>query len=291
MNADGMNADVWIHDLDPVMISLGPLDLRWYALAYIVGLLVAWRWGMRLAERSPLAITRDHVDRFLTWAVVGVILGGRLGAFLFYAPHMFIQDPVQILRIWEGGMSFHGGLLGVMIAMILFARANRIPLFSLTDIVCAVAPFGIALGRIANFINGEHWGRVTDVSWAVAFPRSGDLLPRHPSQLYESALEGVILLAVLMVLIYRRNALARPGLISGAFLVGYALARSAAEFFREPEVLTAVLPFGTTWGQWLSLPMLLGGLYLIRRALAAAPVAAAKPGARKQAGKRAGKKA
>lgn len=283
-----MNADVWIHDLDPVMISLGPLDLRWYALAYIVGLLVAWRWGMALADRSPLAITRDQVDRFLTWAVVGVILGGRLGAFLFYAPHMFVEDPLQILRIWEGGMSFHGGLLGVMIAMILFARVNRIPLFSLTDIVCAVAPFGIALGRIANFINGEHWGRVTDVSWAVAFPRAGDLLPRHPSQLYESVLEGVLLLAVVMALIYRREALARPGLISGVFLVGYALARSAAEFFREPEVLTTVLPFGTTWGQWLSLPMLLGGLYLIRRALTAEPVPPAKPAkAKKAQGKKA----
>lgn len=271
-----MQEGIWIHDLDPVALSLGPLDLRWYALAYIVGLLVAWRWGMRLAERSPQAVTADQIDRFLTWAVIGVIVGGRLGAFAFYAPHVFIEEPLRILRVWEGGMSFHGGLVGVMIAMILFARNNKIPLFALTDIVCCVAPFGILLGRIANFINGEHWGRVTDVSWAMAFPKSGDLLPRHPSQLYEAVLEGALLLTVLMAVVYLANGLRRPGLMSGLFLIGYALARMTGEIFREPEVLTATLPFGTTWGQWLSLPMLLGGLYLVRRALARPETTAAK---------------
>ena len=222
---------------------------------------------MKLAERSPQVITAEQIDRFLTWAVIGVIVGGRLGFFLFYAPRVFIEEPLRILRVWEGGMSFHGGLLGVMIGMILFARNNRIPLFALTDIACTVAPFGIFLGRIANFINGEHWGRLTDVAWAVAFPKSGDLLPRHPSQLYEAAMEGVILLAVLVFAAYRLKGLGRPGLMSGLFLIGYAIARMTGELFREPEILIATLPFGTTWGQWLSLPMLLGGGYLVWLAL------------------------
>lgn len=275
-----MEQSVWVHDLDPILVSIGPLDLRWYALAYIVGLIGGWQWGMRLADQSPLAIQRDHIDRFLTWAVIGVIVGGRLGAFLFYAPHVFIEDPVRILRVWEGGMSFHGGLLGVMVAMITFARVNKIPLFSLTDICCTVAPFGIMLGRIANFINGEHWGRVTDVSWAVAFPGAGDLLPRHPSQLYEAALEGAILLGVLIFVLRRFDGLSRPGLMSGVFLIGYAIARSTGELFREPEVLTATLPFGTTWGQWLSLPMLLGGVYLVWQAVNRDRVVVKKSGKR-----------
>lgn len=262
-----MENGVWVHDLDPVLLSIGPFDLRWYALAYIFGLIVGWRWGMRLAEASPMAITRDHIDRFLTWAVIGVIVGGRLGAFIFYAPHMFIEQPLQIFKVWEGGMSFHGGILGVTTAMLLFSRMNRIPLFSLTDIVATVAPFGILLGRVANFINGEHWGRLTDVSWAMAFPRSGDLLPRHPSQLYEAAMEGAVLLIVMIIVVRRFNGLSRPGLPTGIFLMGYAIARAIGEVFREPEVLTTVLPFGTTWGQWLSLPMLLGGAWLVHRAI------------------------
>lgn len=263
-----MEASHWIHDLDPIALSLGPLDLRWYALAYIVGLIGGWRWGMRLAQRSPLTIQPAHIDAFLTWAVIGVIVGGRLGAIAFYRPNVFIEDPLEILMVWNGGMSFHGGVLGVMTAMILFARANQIALFSLTDIICAVAPFGIFFGRIANFINGEHWGRVTDVSWAMGFPRSGDLLARHPSQLYEAALEGALLLCVLMVVIYRCRGLARPGLITGMFLVSYALTRGIAELFREPEAWIQLLPFGT-WGQWLSAPMLIGGSYLIWRAIQA----------------------
>ncbi|HAJ21597.1 MAG TPA: prolipoprotein diacylglyceryl transferase [Rhodospirillaceae bacterium] len=267
-----MEQSVWIHDLDPVIFSIGPFDLRWYALAYIVGLVVGWRWGMRLAAKSPQAIQPDHVDRFLNWAVIGVIVGGRLGVVLFYHPAAYFADPIQILMVWKGGMSFHGGVLGVLVAMLIFARMNKIPLFSLTDIVCTVAPFGIMLGRIANFINGEHWGRVTDVPWAIAFPHSGDLLPRHPSQLYECAMEGVLLLTILIIVQRRFNGLARPGLQSGVFLIGYACARMAGEIFREPEILMQTLPFGTTWGQWLSLPMLLGGAYLVYRALQQAPL-------------------
>lgn len=266
-----MEQGIWVHDLDPVAFSLGPLDIRWYALSYIVGLVGGWYWGMRLAQLSPQPITREHLDRFLNWVVVGVIVGGRLGQVLFYAPGYYFANPAEIFMVWHGGMAFHGGMLGVLVAMILFTRRHKIPLLALTDIICVVAPLGLMLGRIANFINGEHGGRVTDVAWAVAFPSSGDLLPRHPSQLYESALEGAMLLLIMVILVYRFRALARPGLTSGVFLLGYAIARMISELFREPEVLTATLPFGTTWGQWLSLPMLLGGAYLVGRALRRAP--------------------
>ena len=272
-----MQQAFWTHDLDPVLVSIGPFDLRWYALAYIVGLIAGWRWGMKLAARSPLPIEPDHIDRFLTWAVLGVIVGGRLGNVIFYHPGQYLADPISILKVWEGGMSFHGGLLGVMVAMILFARNNKIPLFSLTDIICAVAPFGIFLGRIANFINGEHWGRVAEVPWAIAFPKAMDLLPRHPSQLYEAGMEGVLLLIAVTLAVRKFNGLARPGLVSGVFLVGYAIARSVGELFREPEVLMQTLPFGTTWGQWLSLPMFLGGVWLIAQALRKPPVPMPKP--------------
>lgn len=261
-----MENGLWVNNLDPVAFTLGPLDIRWYALSYIVGLVGGWYWGMRLTERSPQPITREQIDKFLNWAVVGVIVGGRLGQVLFYAPGYYFANPVEIFMVWHGGMAFHGGMLGVLVAMVLFTRRHAIPLLALTDIICVVAPLGLMLGRIANFINGEHGGRVTDVPWAVAFPTSGDLLPRHPSQLYESALEGGLLLIVMIILVYRYRALARAGLTSGVFLFGYACARMIAELFREPEVLTATLPFNTTWGQWLSLPMLVGGVYLIWRA-------------------------
>lgn len=261
----------YIHDLDPVALEIGPLVIRWYALAYIAGLLIAWRWGMRLAARSPFAIEPVHVDRFLTWAVIGVIIGGRLGQVLFYAPDYYFANPAEILKVWKGGMAFHGGLLGVLAAMLIFVKVNRLPLFSLTDIVCAGAPIGIALGRVANFINGEHWGRPTDVSWAVIFPRAGPE-PRHPSQLYEAALEGVVLFLLILAALKFWGGLRRPGLISGVFLAGYAVARTLAELFRAPEVPIGDLPDWITYGQILSLPMLLGGLYLVWRATARPPL-------------------
>ncbi|MBP5858521.1 prolipoprotein diacylglyceryl transferase [Marivibrio halodurans] len=256
----------YIHDLDPVALELGPLVIRWYALAYIAGLLIAWRWGMRLARQSPLSIEPVHIDRFLTWAIIAVIIGGRLGQVLFYDPGFYFANPMEILKVWKGGMAFHGGLLGVLVAMLIFVRINRLPLFALTDIVCAGAPIGIFLGRIANFINGEHWGRPADVSWAVIFPRAGPE-PRHPSQLYEAGLEGVGVFLLVLVGLYLLGGLRRPGLISGLFLVGYAVARSVGELFRAPEVPIGDLPAWITYGQILSLPMLLGGLYLVWRAL------------------------
>ena len=263
----------WIHDLDPVLVAIGPFAIRWYALAYIAGLVVGWRWGMRLAAASPSAIAPAHIDRFLTWAVFAVIIGGRLGQVLFYYPGYYLAHPVEILKVWEGGMAFHGGLIGVLVAMAAFARLHRVPFLGLTDIVCTVAPVGIFFGRVANFVNGEHWGRVADVPWAVVFPRAGPE-PRHPSQLYEAGLEGLALLALMLVGLRLLRGLARPGLQSGLFLAGYAVARSVGELFRAPEVPIPGLPDFVTYGQLLSLPMLLLGVYLIRRALARPMVSA-----------------
>ena len=254
-------------DIDPVALELGPLVIRWYALAYVSGLLFGWWYCMRLADRAPRVITRDQVDSFLTWCILGVIIGGRLGHVIFYYPAEYLADPVRILKVWEGGMAFHGGLLGVGAAMNLFARKHKLSFFWLSDLISAAVPIGIGLGRITNFINQELWGRATDVSWAVIFTRDPQRLPRHPSQLYEAVLEGFLLFAILFVLTHAFRARFRPGLLTGVFLTGYAAARGVSEFVREPEVLQATLPFGTTWGQWLSLPLGLIGLYFAWRAL------------------------
>lgn len=253
-------------DIDPIALELGPLVIRWYALAYVTGLLFGWWYCMRLADRAPHVITRDQVDSFLTWCIIGVIVGGRLGHVVFYYPMEYLSDPIAILKVWEGGMAFHGGLLGVGAAMFLFARKHKLSFFWLSDLISAAVPVGIGLGRIANFINQELWGRVTDVPWAVIFPRAGPD-PRHPSQLYEAVLEGFALFAVLFVLTHLFKARFRPGLLTGVFLMGYALARAVSEFVREPEVLQATLPFGTTWGQWLSLPLFLIGAFFAWRAM------------------------
>jgi len=252
--------------LDPVAFSFGPLAVRWYALAYIAGLLFARWYAMRLAARAPRLLEPRQVDDFLFWAVIGVIVGGRLGHVLFYEPLRFLASPLDILKVWTGGMSFHGGLLGVAAAMVFYARRQRIPLLALADLAAVTAPAGLFLGRVANFINQELWGRVTDVPWAVVFPRAGPE-PRHPSQLYEAALEGLLLFALLALLARHDAVRRRPGLLTGLFLCGYALARGVAEIFREPEILAGALPFATTYGQWLSLPMLLAGLWLARQAL------------------------
>ena len=268
-------------DFDPIMFSIPvpftdlALPIRWYALSYIVGLLLAWQYCMRLANRPPNRVTPAQIDDFLLWATLGVIVGARLGIVLFYQPGYYLANPAEILKVWKGGMSFHGGLAGVSIAMIVFARRYKIPLLSLTDIIGSAAPIGLFLGRLANFINGELWGRVTDVPWAMIFPKAPGGLPRHPSQLYEATLEGLVLFSVLAFLVLGPwKVLRRPGLATGVFLTGYALGRSFVETMREPDSYIGLLSFGTTWGQWLSLPMLLGGLYLIWRACKREPVAA-----------------
>jgi len=260
---------------DPVIIRLGPLSIRWYALAYIISLVIGWRLARRYARLSPPVATELQVDDFLTWATLGVVLGGRLGYVLFYQPEVYLAHPLAILAVWEGGMSFHGGMLGVAIAIIVFCRRNAIPLFGFADRIAIVAPIGLGLGRVANFINGELWGRPAPawLPWAMEFPRAPDCpsfpnicVPRHPSQLYEALLEGVVLFTVMFVLSRREALRARFGLLTGLFLCGYAMARIICESFREPDAFLGFLAFGTTMGQLLCVPMLGVGLWLILRA-------------------------
>jgi len=251
--------------IDPVLIEIGPLAIRWYGLAYVAGLVLGWRYMRRLVGGPPPVTPIRDVDDFLVWATLGVVLGGRLGYVLFYQPAYYLAHPLAILEVWSGGMSFHGGLLGVLVAGLLFVRRRNIPILAFGDAIACAAPIGLFFGRLANFINGELFGRITDVPWAMVFPHGGPL-PRHPSQLYEAALEGAVLFVVLHLLWRRQSVRRRRGLLTGVFLVGYALARAAAELFREPDAHLGLLLGGTTMGQWLSLPMLLAGLYLILRA-------------------------
>ncbi len=261
--------------IDPVIVEVGPFALRWYALAYIAGILIAW-WAMRrmaAAERlwgGVLPPSRAEIDDLVLWATLGVILGGRLGFVLFYNPGHYLAHPAEILAVWQGGMSFHGGLLGVVLAVVLFARGKRYSPLTLFDMIGTVAPVGIFFGRIANFINGELWGRPSDVPWAMVFPGAGPQ-PRHPSQLYEAALEGVLLFIVMVVLVTRFRALARPGLAAGVFAAGYGLTRSFAEFFRMPDPQLGFLLGGLTMGQLLSVPLLVLGVALAVRALRRRP--------------------
>jgi phosphatidylglycerol:prolipoprotein diacylglycerol transferase len=253
--------------IDPVLFEFGPLVIRWYALAYIAGLLLGLWYMRKLCALPPQRVKPEDVDDFLVWATLGVVLGGRLGYVLFYKPDFYFADPVQILRVWEGGMSFHGGLLGVVIAIGLFVRQRGLRLFVFGDQVAVVAPIGLFFGRLANFINGELFGRPADVPWAMVFPRGGPE-PRHPSQLYEATLEGLVLFLIVNA-VYRTESLRRrPGFTTGVFFTGYALARMTSEFFREPDAFLGFLFAGATMGQLLSLPVLLIGLYLIFRSKA-----------------------
>lgn len=248
--------------IDPVAIEIGPFAVRWYALAYIAGILLGWRYAIHLAARPPVFMSREAIDDFIVWVTLGIILGGRLGYVLFYKPMHYLANPLEALYVWQGGMSFHGGLIGVLAAIWLFARRRRIPVLALGDLVAAVTPIGLFFGRVANFINGELYGRASDVSWAMVFPGGGPL-PRHPSQLYEAFLEGIVLFCVLAYFARRPGWGDRPGRVGGLFLVGYAMARIISEGFREPDAHLGFLFGGATMGQLLSLPMLLLGLYLI----------------------------
>jgi phosphatidylglycerol:prolipoprotein diacylglycerol transferase len=254
-------------DIDPVLIAIGPLAIRWYALSYIVGIVLAWQLLRRLAEAPPPVATRAQADDYLTWATLGVILGGRLGYVLFYQPGRFLAAPQEIFAVWQGGMSFHGGMLGVFLATYLFCRRNAIPLWAFGDRLVPGVPIGLFFGRIANFINGELWGRPvqSDIPWAMVFPHV-DALPRHPSQLYQAGLEGVCLFAVLLPLALRPAVRARTGLLTGVFFIGYAMARIVGELFRQPDAFLGFLVAGTTMGQWLSVPMAAFGLWLVLRA-------------------------
>jgi len=253
--------------IDPVLIELGPFPVRWYALAYLAGLLLGWRLAQRLIARNDLFAASGppklaQLDDFLLWAAIGIVCGGRLGFVLFYNLDYYLENPLEIIQPWRGGMSFHGGAAGLMVATYLFARRQALPFLTLMDVVTAVAPVGLFFGRIANFINGELYGRVSDVPWAILFPRGG-FLPRHPSQLYEAGLEGLVLFIVLMVLVFRVRALRWPGVIAGVFLAGYGVARSIVEFYREPDAQLGYLAGGLTMGQVLSLPMILCGVIIV----------------------------
>jgi phosphatidylglycerol:prolipoprotein diacylglycerol transferase len=258
-------------NIDPVAVSIGPLDIRWYGLAYFAGILLGWFYARALVANERLwgraaPITPAQLDDFLLWATLGIIFGGRLGYALFYEPGHFLDDPAGFFRLWQGGMSFHGGLVGTIAAMALFAWRRGIPTLSLFDVIAASTPLGLFFGRIANFINGELWGRPSDVSWAMVFPNGGPL-PRHPSQLYEAALEGVLLFVVLRLLTHQFGSLRRPGLTGGAFIAGYGLCRIIVEFFREPDPQLGFISGFLTMGMILSLPMVLAGFGMILHAL------------------------
>ncbi len=254
-------------DIDPVALTLGPLEIRWYALAYLAGFVLGWRYALYLAGRYEQGgVDKNAVDDFFPWAILGVILGGRIGYALFYQFEFYLAEPLEILKVWRGGMSFHGGLLGAVAAMAVFAYYRKISLLRLTDLVCCAAPIGLFFGRIANFINGELFGRVTGAPWGVVFPAGGPA-PRHPSQLYEALLEGLVLFAVLAVMARRDKIAARPGILSGVFLVGYGAARGFVELFREPDSQLGYIADLFTMGQILSVPMMICGFVLIAYAL------------------------
>ncbi len=259
-------------NFDPVLVHIGPIAIRWYALAYMAGILLGWRYIAGLvnaerlwARRGPIATTLQ-IDDLILWITLGIIVGGRLGHVLFYTPQLIWTDPIEIFKTWKGGMSFHGGTLGVLAAVLIFARANKLDLFRLGDVVCAAAPLGLFFGRIANFINGELWGRVTTAPWGMVFPYAGDL-PRHPSQLYEAALEGIVLFLLLRWATHGAKLLNRRGVVAGLFFLGYGLARVALENVRQPDEGMPNFPLGLTMGMILSLPMILGGAWLIWRGL------------------------
>ena len=259
-------------DFDPVLLQIGPFAIRWYALAYVAGILVGWRYVAGLIKNQGLwgprgaPATIPQVDDLILWITLGIILGGRLGHVFFYTPSLIFTDPLEVVKVWNGGMSFHGGALGVLIAVFIFTRVNKIDVLRMGDAITAAAPIGLFFGRIANFINGELWGRPTDVPWAFVFPHAG-IMPRHPSQLYEAALEGLVLFLILRWATHGAKLLQRRGVVAGVFFLGYATFRTFIENFREPDSYLPNFPLGLTMGMMLSAPMFIGGAWLIWRGL------------------------
>lgn len=296
-----MQSMISFPDISPEIFSISifgfDLALRWYALAYIAGIVIGWRLvvmtvkSARLWPNKTPVMTAAQIEDMLTWIILGVLLGGRIGYVLFYQPDIYLQNPLAILAIWEGGMAFHGGLLGVIVAAWIYTGRQNINRLSAADAIALGVPPGLLLGRLANFINAELWGRPTDLPWAVAFPGYAaqdcpgviGLCTRHPSQLYEALLEGLVLLCLLLWLVWRRDGYKRPGLLSGTFFAGYGLARFVVEFVRQPDaqfisennplgLAWHVTGYGLTMGQLLSLPMIVLGLWLIMRARWRGPV-------------------
>lgn len=249
--------------IDPVAISLGPVSVHWYGLMYLAGFVAFVMLGRRrIARRPDLKWTTKDIDDLLFYGVLGVVIGGRLGQVLFYEPAHYLAHPLEIFAIWKGGMSFHGGFLGVLLALTLYARKKMLAWLAVMDFIAPLVPLGLAAGRMGNFINGELWGRVSDVSWAMVFPQAGDALPRHPSQLYQFAGEGVALFVLLWWWSSRPRAV---GAVSGMFLLGYAVFRFAAEFARQPDSFLGFPLPGITMGQILCVPMAVAGAWLLAR--------------------------
>jgi phosphatidylglycerol---prolipoprotein diacylglyceryl transferase len=250
------------HNIDPIAFSLGPLKVHWYGIMYLCAFVSAWYIGIKRAQQPHAVINRQQVEDMITWGAFGVVIGGRLGSVFFYNFDTFLADPLWALRIWEGGMAFHGGLLGVMVAMYLYSLRIKKHYVALMDFVAPLVPLGLGFGRLGNFIGGELWGRVSDAPWAMVFPKAGDLegIARHPSQLYQAFLEGVVLF--LIVWLFSRKP--RPmGAVSGLFLMGYAVQRFIVEYFREPDVGIGYQMWGLTRGQELCIPMFLFGVVVI----------------------------
>ncbi|UNF39284.1 prolipoprotein diacylglyceryl transferase [Bartonella krasnovii] len=263
--------------INPVIVRLGPLSLHWYGLGYVVGILFAWWYAQKLLKKTSLwhknhpPMNKEKIGDFVVWSAISVVVGGRLGQVLVWDPIYYFSHPSAIIAVWDGGMSFHGGLIGITIAMILFARKNNINIREMFDIIAAGAPIGIGIVRICNFINQELWGNVTTQPWAVCFPLDPDYLPRHPSQLYEAFMEGFLLFIILFIIIFAFKALKRSGAVSGIFIIGYAIARSISEVYRAPQedpewFSTLFHSTGFTYGMALSLPMFLLGGYLLLQA-------------------------
>lgn len=250
-------------EIDPVIIPLGPLAISWYSLSYVVGILLGWRYATHIVRNKELGISAKNIEDYISWAIIGVIIGGRLGYVLLYDPGKYFSAPIEILKTYEGGMSFHGGIFGYIMAAYLFSKKYKISFLSLTDLSAIVCPIALMLGRIANFINAELYGRVTDVPWGVVFP--GELEPRHPSQLYEAFCEGLLLLIILRFCASKTSALAKRGLLSALFLIFYSAFRIIIEFFREPDIQIGFIAGGFTMGQLLCLPMLAVAVILIAR--------------------------
>ena len=248
----------------PVALDLGFFQLRWYSLAYLAGIIVGWWYLLKLLARPGAPMARRHADDMVFYAILGILLGGRLGYIFFYKPSI-LANPIDIFKLWEGGMSFHGGVIGVSLGILYMARKHGLNWLRVHDYVACCVPFGLLFGRLANFVNGELWGRgPTDVPWAMVFPTGGEV-PRHPSQLYEAGLEGLVLGLILWFLFWKTDARYHPGRLVGTFILGYGLSRFGVEFFRQPdEHLTRfAIESGLSMGQWLTLPMILGGIYLI----------------------------
>jgi len=252
--------------LSPVALDLHYVQIRWYSLAYIAGIILAWWYVTRLLRQPGAPMASRHVDDLVFYATLGILLGGRLGYVLFYQLDHYLKNPGEIFKLWNGGMSFHGGAIGVSLAIIYLARKNRLNLLRVADYIACATPIGLFLGRIANFVNGELWGRVTDVPWAMIFPDDKTGLPRHPSQLYEAGLEGIGLFLLLAFLFWRTDARYQPGKLTGAFLLGYGVIRVALENVRAPDVDLGFIYGPITMGQILSAPMIIGGIYLIATA-------------------------